>query len=88
MPVVAMTPEGMQATYFNHASDAQLEWISPVQEWAVEGGRRPDPDHGRDQHPRALERPAGAADTPAEGDEPADGGDDERGRQAASTAGR
>jgi aminopeptidase len=35
-PIVHMAMEGQSATYFEHASDAQLEWISPVAEWAVE----------------------------------------------------
>ena len=34
--VVHMALEGQSAAYFEHASDAQLEWISPVAEWAVE----------------------------------------------------
>ena len=36
MPVVSMAFDGQQASYFKHASDAQLDWISPVQEWAIE----------------------------------------------------
>ncbi len=35
-PIVNMALEGQSAAYFKHASDAQLEWISPVAEWAVE----------------------------------------------------
>jgi aminopeptidase len=35
-PVVHMAMEGQSSAYFEHASDAQLEWISPVAEWAVE----------------------------------------------------
>lgn len=35
-PIVAIGFEGQQATYFREASDAQLEWISPVSEWAAE----------------------------------------------------
>jgi aminopeptidase len=35
-PIVHMAMEGQSAAYFEHASDAQLEWISPVAEWAVE----------------------------------------------------
>jgi aminopeptidase len=34
-PVVAMSFEGQAATYLRHASDAQLEWISPVARWAA-----------------------------------------------------
>jgi aminopeptidase len=35
-PVVAMSFEGQPASYYRHASDAQLEWISPLAEWAAE----------------------------------------------------
>ena len=35
-PIVNMAVEGQSAAYFEHASDAQLQWISPVAEWAVE----------------------------------------------------
>jgi aminopeptidase len=35
-PIVQMAMEGQSAAYFEHASDRQLEWISPVAEWAVE----------------------------------------------------
>ena len=28
--------EGQSAAYFKHASDAQLEWVSPVAEWMVD----------------------------------------------------
>ena len=35
-PVVSLGFEGQQAAYFKYASDPQLEWISPVSEWAAE----------------------------------------------------
>jgi aminopeptidase len=35
-PVVAMSFEGQSATYFREASDAQLEWISPLSQWAAD----------------------------------------------------
>jgi aminopeptidase len=35
-PILNMSIEGQAATYFKHASDAQLEWVSPVSEWMVE----------------------------------------------------
>src|SRR3954453_9354721 len=35
-PIVHMAMEGQSTAYFEHASDAQLEWISPVAAWAVE----------------------------------------------------
>ncbi len=34
-PVVSLGFDGQQALYFEHASDAQLEWVSPVAEWAA-----------------------------------------------------
>jgi aminopeptidase len=35
-PIVHMAMAGQAAAYFEHSSDAQLEWISPVAEWVVE----------------------------------------------------
>ena len=35
-PVVAISVEGQAATFFKHASDAQLEYVSPVAEWAAD----------------------------------------------------
>ena len=35
-PILNMTAEGQTASYFKHASDEQLDWVSPVAEWAVE----------------------------------------------------
>lgn len=35
-PVVQMLPAGQQPIYYEHASDAQLDWISPMTRWAVE----------------------------------------------------
>ncbi|MGI8462266.1 MAG: aminopeptidase, partial [Solirubrobacterales bacterium] len=35
-PVVQIGMEGQQAAYFKHASDDQLDWISPVSKWAAE----------------------------------------------------
>ena len=35
-PVVALSFAGQSAAYFEHASDAQLEWISPLSRWAAE----------------------------------------------------
>jgi aminopeptidase len=34
-PLVSMSFEGQPATYFGRASDAQLEWVSPLSEWAA-----------------------------------------------------
>ena len=35
-PIVNMSLEGQAATYFKHASDRQIEWVSPVSQWLVE----------------------------------------------------
>ena len=35
-PVVSMSFEGQPATYYRGASDAQLEWISPLSQWAAD----------------------------------------------------
>jgi aminopeptidase len=35
-PIVSMAFSGQSATYFREASDAQLEWISPLSEWSAE----------------------------------------------------
>jgi aminopeptidase len=35
-PIVAMAFEGQPAAYFSGASDAQLEWVSPLADWAAE----------------------------------------------------
>jgi len=39
-PVVAMSFEGQGAVYLRQASDAQLEWISPVSRWAARSSKR------------------------------------------------
>jgi aminopeptidase len=35
-PIVAMAFEGQPAAYYRRASDDQLEWVSPLAEWAAE----------------------------------------------------
>jgi aminopeptidase len=35
-PIVNIGLEGQAATYFKHASDDQLDWVSPTAQWAVE----------------------------------------------------
>ena len=35
-PVVSMSFEGQQATYFDRASDEQLEWVSPLAVWGAD----------------------------------------------------
>ncbi len=36
LPVLSVGFDGQQAAYFKHASDRQLEWISPLSSWASE----------------------------------------------------
>jgi aminopeptidase len=35
-PILNVALDGQSAAYFKHASDAQLEWISPVSKWMLE----------------------------------------------------
>ncbi len=35
-PVLALSFDGQQAAYFKHASETQLEWISPLASWGAE----------------------------------------------------
>jgi aminopeptidase len=35
-PISNVSLDGQAATYFKHASDAQLDWVSPVSEWIVD----------------------------------------------------
>jgi aminopeptidase len=35
-PVVSMSFDGQESSYYAHASDDQLEWISPLSAWAAE----------------------------------------------------
>ncbi len=35
-PILNVSLEGQAASYYKHAGDAQLEWISPVAEWMVD----------------------------------------------------
>jgi aminopeptidase len=35
-PIIQMSTTGAQAAFYEHASDAQLDWVSPVTKWAVE----------------------------------------------------
>ncbi len=35
-PILNVALEGQSAAYFKHATDAQLEWISPFAEWMVD----------------------------------------------------
>ncbi len=35
-PIVSMEPDGLQTTFFEHASDEQVEWIAPPARWVAE----------------------------------------------------
>jgi aminopeptidase len=35
-PVIAMSVQGQLPIFFEHSSDAQLEWVSPLAEWGAE----------------------------------------------------
>ncbi|HEY5977441.1 MAG TPA: aminopeptidase [Solirubrobacterales bacterium] len=35
-PIVNVSLDGQAAAYYKHASDAQLEWVSPLTEWTVD----------------------------------------------------
>jgi aminopeptidase len=35
-PVIQLTTTGMQSAFFEHASDEQLDWVSPTTRWATE----------------------------------------------------
>jgi aminopeptidase len=35
-PILNMSLEGQAATYFKHAGEKQLDWVSPIAEWIVE----------------------------------------------------
>jgi aminopeptidase len=35
-PILNVSLDGLASVYYKHASDAQLEWISPVTEWTAE----------------------------------------------------
>ncbi len=71
LPVVSLAFDGQQASYFKHASDPSWSGSRRVQV-GDRGGRLPDCDLGRHQHPRALQRRA-RAPTAARRDPRADG---------------
>ena len=35
-PIIQLTTTGAQAAFYEHASDAQLDWVSPMTKWAAE----------------------------------------------------
>jgi aminopeptidase len=35
-PILSMSLEGQEPLFYEHASDAQLDWISPISRWTVE----------------------------------------------------
>src|SRR3954463_8835550 len=52
-PIVNMALEGQFASYFEHASDAQLQWIARVPEWGVDNADARPPGMAS-QNTRAL----------------------------------
>ncbi len=42
LPVINVSLEGQSAAYFKHASDAQLDWVSPISRVDGRRGRRAD----------------------------------------------
>jgi aminopeptidase len=36
LPIVSMSLQGQLPAFYEHASDAQLEWVSPIAEWVAE----------------------------------------------------
>ena len=53
-PVVSMEPDGIATSFFELASDEQLEWISPPTALGRRARRRADPAARLAQHARAL----------------------------------
>ncbi len=35
-PIISMEPDGVAATFFEHASDEQVQWVSPTSRWVAE----------------------------------------------------
>ena len=50
-PVLALSLQGQLPTFFERASDAQLEWVSPALRVGGQGGGLPDRDRRRHQYP-------------------------------------
>ncbi len=61
-PVLAMAFDSQPESFYRHATDAQLEWISPVSRMGRRGGGLPDRDRRRRKHASALLRPARSPD--------------------------
>ena len=53
---LSLSFDGQQAAYFKHASDRAARVGLAALELGRRGGRLPDRDLGRHQHPRALQR--------------------------------
>ncbi len=64
-PVMNVSLEGQGAAYFKHATDAQLEWISPTSEWLLDNVDVRIAVGASHQHPRALRGAAAAPDRAA-----------------------
>ncbi len=86
-PILNVALDGLAAIYYEHASDAQLEWISPLTEVDGRERRRADRHRRQRQHPRTLGGPAGAPDPPPDRDGPGTGADDGAQRRRRVSAG-
>ena len=64
-PIVQMALEEQAPAFFEHASDEQLEWVSPTSEWIVENADVRIAVMALREHPRALAGPARAPDEDA-----------------------
>ena len=75
-PILNVSLDGQSAAYFKHASDDQLDWVSPVAEWMVDNV---DVRIAVGASTNTRELSGGAArapDPPPDGDRRADGAGD------------
>ena len=75
-PLVRLDLPGLNEFFLGHATDAQLAHVPPVGPVRGRDGRRPDPDRGRERHPRD-----GAGSTRAAGGRGPGARPDPQGRQ-------
>ena len=64
LPIVELMMEGQAAAFFKHASDDQLDWLSPTAMWAAEHADARIRLMADDEHPRALGGRPRAPDPP------------------------
>ncbi len=69
-PILNVALDGLAATYFEHATDEQLDWVSPLMEWTVDNADVRI-GVGASANTRELsEDPARAPDPPPDRDRP------------------